>query len=258
MNVGCVFDSFNDSPSGTSIVFFFPKCNLRCPYCYNKTVVESDTIENGLSIERAKSEILKCKRKKPNSDKYYFSRDWMILSGGECTFYEKEVNELIDVSKSIGQKVGIYSNGVSEKSQNMIKVLLGQEKLDFLNIDFKVPVSTSIPFKIYSLKFLKFIKFLIDYSKKHQNFILRFATVAVKQFFEIENYFEKISKELKDCGFYKSNNLEWKISAYHCDDYSTLIDPTFTKRNSYINKNDIHQYFKNIIETFEGNIRIYE
>lgn len=258
MNIGCVFDSFNDSPSGTSIVFFFPKCNLRCPYCYNKTVVESDTVEGGLTIEKAKSEIIKCRRKKPSLNSYYFSRDWMILSGGECTFYEKEINELIDTSKSIGQKVGIYSNGVTEKSQQVIKKLLKQNKIDFLNIDYKVPVDTENSFKIYSENFLKFVKFLIDYSKSNADFILRFSTVAVKQFFEVENYFEKISKELKDCGFYKSDNLSWKISAYHCDDYSTLIDPTFTKRNSYINKADIFQYFKNITENFEGNILIYE
>ena len=259
MKIGCVYDSFTDSPNGVSIVFFFPKCNLRCPYCYNKSVVLSSSIEDGVTMEKAIEEIRKCKRKKHNSADYYFSREWMILTGGECTFYKKEVNDLINASKSIGQKTGIYSNGVSNYSQEVIVDLLKENKLDFLNIDYKVPVNTdNKEFSIYNLKFLNFVKFLIDYKKHNPNFILRFSTIAVKQFMVYENYFEKIASELQECGFDNIENLEWKITAYHCDDYSNLMNETFTTRNSYINKTDIHNYFKNITNTFRGTIKIYE
>lgn len=260
MKVGCIYNSFTDSPSGISITFFFPGCNLRCPYCYNKSLVElpgNQELENGLTIEESIKEIKKCLRRK------VLTREWSIFSGGECTLYENELTTLINASKEIGQKTGIYSNCTLHKSRKFLLDLIYNNKLDFLNVDYKIPVEwgkfkiNEIEYdKLYDSSFYSFIRELINYASINQNFTLRFSTVAVKQLFAFENYFESIKKELNSSGMKKADNISWRISQFHCDDYSNIMDKSFTKRNSYIPKADIKNILKDLKKDCDWNIEV--
>lgn len=262
MRIGCIYNSFTDSPSGIAIVFFFPRCSMRCPYCYNKSLVElpaNSEMESGIDIPKALQEIHKCLRKGPNGQ--FLTRDWSIYSGGECTLYEKEMRILIDESKKIGQKVGIYSNGKLPESRKFLLDLIQEGKIDFLNIDFKVPISwkdftiNDIQYKnVYNDGFKLFLKKLIQIAKNNPNFTLRFATVAVKQLLSLGNYFEDIKQELLEVGFCNLPNISWRIAQFTCDDYSNIIDDKFTKRNSYIAKDKMRNIIKELKKDIDWNI----
>ena len=41
-----------DFPGRVASAFFLSGCNLRCPYCYNKQLVENSSSENYVSIQQ--------------------------------------------------------------------------------------------------------------------------------------------------------------------------------------------------------------
>lgn len=103
-----------------STIFWFPKCNMRCAYCYNKDVVFGKAkITTGEALTFLKKRAGKL--------------DAVVLSGGECTLckylpcFAREI-------KALGYKIKMDSNATNPK---MIREMVEDGLVDFISLDYK-------------------------------------------------------------------------------------------------------------------------
>ena len=117
--------SLVDYSGKVSSVFFFPVCNLRCPWCHNGDLILGD--EEGLvDLEEGLAHL--AKRKKVLGG--------VVLSGGEPSLYEG-LPCLIEEIKNIGLPVKLDTNGMNPA---MLEKLFGREESrpDFIALDLKI------------------------------------------------------------------------------------------------------------------------
>jgi pyruvate formate lyase activating enzyme len=122
---GFVDTSFSDWDGKVSSVIFLPRCNLRCPFCYNKNLVLCP--ENMPAIPQEKIEnYLKMNRK---------WIDGVVLTGGEPSLHWN-LPLLCEEMKEIGLKVKVDTNGTNPA---MIRKLIKKQCVDFVALDLKAP-----------------------------------------------------------------------------------------------------------------------
>ncbi len=196
-----------------SAVFWFPSCNMRCPYCHNPDIVYGKAnITKKEALEFLKTRIGKLEA--------------VVFSGGECTLFKDLPNFIKDV-KELGFLVKIDTNGTNPK---MIEELVEKELVDFISLDFKAPKEKYQKItkdKNYE-NFLETLKILIE---KDANFELR---TTVHTDLLDENDINNIIQTLKDLGFDK----RYYIQNYHHQDV-TLSDMPPQKKVLDIDKIDI-------------------
>ena len=220
LTLGYVGNSFSDSPYGTAKVFFFPGCNKRCGYCYNSSVVYGK-IENGIKFSDALKEVAACKQTREDG-KTFLTNDWIILSGGECTLYPDHCKALIDEANKIGIGVGIYTNGVLGD----VVMQLRNYGLQYIHLDIKDEnFNTALVEKL-----------------NHTLVLTSYATVLVKQTFPNVETFSKLRDKLFETGYKPSSFNTWTLNAFSDNDgQATMLDPTYTKATSFIDKKTAYQ-----------------
>ncbi len=97
-------------------------CNMRCDYCYNKSIVFSESGEMSLN------DVLFFLRKRVGL------LDGVVLSGGEAT--EHNLIPFCKEVKRLGFLIKLDTNGTNFKE---IKTLLKLKLLDFIALDYKAP-----------------------------------------------------------------------------------------------------------------------
>lgn len=112
-----------DWQGNVCMVIFFAGCDFRCPYCYNKDLVEfkEDSLKD---LKEVKQEIAK------NTPFI----DAVLFSGGEACLQRQALLSLARFAKEQGLKVGIETNGSKPYS---IQSLLNEKLLDFVGMDLK-------------------------------------------------------------------------------------------------------------------------
>ena len=111
-----------DFKNHLSCIFWFTQCNMRCPYCYNKKVVEGEGIfNNEYLLNFLKSRVNKL--------------DGVVLSGGECTFYQ-DLKILCHEIKKLGFDIKIDTNGLNTE---ILRDLIDNYLVDFIALDYKAP-----------------------------------------------------------------------------------------------------------------------
>ncbi len=194
-----------------SAVFWFPSCNMRCPYCHNPDIVYGKAnITKKEALEFLKTRVGKLEA--------------VVFSGGECTLFKDLPNFIKDV-KELGFLVKIDTNGTNPK---MIEELVEKELVDFISLDFKAPKEKYQKItkdKNYE-KFLETLKILIE---KDANFELR---TTVHTDLLDENDINSIIQTIKDLGFDK----RYYIQNYHHQEI-TLGD--MPQQNRVLNTNKI-------------------
>lgn len=115
-----------DYPDKVACTIFLPKCNFRCPYCYNRDLVMNpeklETIPEDEFLDFLK------KRKK--------WLDGVCITGGEPCL-DKELPMLISKIKELGYFVKLDTNGFNPE---MLKVLLDKKLVDYIAMDIKGPL----------------------------------------------------------------------------------------------------------------------
>ena len=111
-----------DYPKHLACIFWFAKCNMACPYCYNPQIVKGDGLIN---IEEALQFLHSRKGR----------LDGVVLSGGECTLYPK-LEELCQAIKALDFKIKIDTNG---SNPTLIQRLIEQNLIDYVALDYKAP-----------------------------------------------------------------------------------------------------------------------
>jgi len=115
-----------DFPGEVACTVFLPKCNFRCPYCYNAALVFGQ--ETGASIpENELFDFL---------DKRKGLLDGVCITGGEPTLYA-ELSEFCKKLKEKGFLVKLDTNGTNPE---MLRKLIGKKLVDYIAMDIKAPL----------------------------------------------------------------------------------------------------------------------
>lgn len=111
-----------DYPNHLACIVWFSGCNMRCDYCYNKSIVYARTgkysYEDVLDFLKSRIDLL----------------DAVVLSGGEATSHD--LVEFCQAIKELGFKIKLDTNGTY---YNNVKELLELDLLDYVALDYKAP-----------------------------------------------------------------------------------------------------------------------
>ncbi|MCF6172588.1 MAG: anaerobic ribonucleoside-triphosphate reductase activating protein [Campylobacteraceae bacterium] len=112
-----------DFPQNLASIFWFCKCNMRCPYCYNAPIVFGD---GSIDLKTA-LDFLKTRQNKLTG---------VVLSGGECTLYPN-LKAFCKEIKNLNFKIKIDTNGTNPK---LVKELVCEKLIDYIALDYKAPL----------------------------------------------------------------------------------------------------------------------
>lgn len=112
-----------DFPNHLSAILFYNGCNLRCPYCYNPSLVKN---EIGVIDSEEIISFLKNRQGK---------LDGIVFSGGECTIWGSKLLDDIKAVKEMRYKVKLDTNGIN--CQFVIDAI-NEGLIDYVALDIKV------------------------------------------------------------------------------------------------------------------------
>lgn len=115
-----------DWPGKIAAMVFTPRCNFRCPFCYNIELV-LDSKELSEIPEKQIIEHLTSKKK---------WLDGVVISGGETTLWPGLVDFCRKIKK-LGFKIQLQTNG---SNPQVLKKLIAQKLIDCIAMDIKGPL----------------------------------------------------------------------------------------------------------------------
>ncbi len=114
-----------DYPGLVACTLFVDKCNFRCPFCQNATLVLEE--EKNVISEREVLEFLN-KRKKVLQG--------ICITGGEPTLHT-ELKEFLPKVKELGYKIKLDTNG---SRPDFVRELIDSKLIDYVAMDIKAPL----------------------------------------------------------------------------------------------------------------------
>lgn len=111
-----------DYPHHLASIFWFAKCNMACPYCYNPQIVRDNgniTLDEALQFLQSRQGRL----------------DSVVLSGGECTLYP-HLEAFCEAIKDLEYKIKIDTNG---SNPTLLRTLIENNLVDYIALDYKAP-----------------------------------------------------------------------------------------------------------------------
>ena len=117
-----------DYPQKLAAIIFTSGCNMRCPFCYNPSLVIPEAIEkSGFIPEEDVVGFLK-KRKK------YL--DGVVLTGGEPAM-QPDVKNFCRKLKKLGYSIKFDTNGLLP---DLLSDLISEKLIDYIAMDIKGPM----------------------------------------------------------------------------------------------------------------------
>lgn len=117
-----------DYPRKISAVVFLQGCNLRCRYCYNRSLLCSKADKGTeISFENLVSFL----------EKRRGFLESVVFSGGEPCL-QRGLKEAMCLVADMGYKVGLHTNGFYT---DVLTEIIEKKLADFIAIDFKAPFS---------------------------------------------------------------------------------------------------------------------
>lgn len=188
-------------------VIFLPKCNFRCPFCYNSTLVLHPERVETISFERVKDYL---KRR----------RDWIdgvCITGGEPMLHS-DLPDLCSKLKETSFMVKVDTNGTNPM---MVKELMDRGLIDYIAVDIKAPLTIEKYSKatgINAEKLLGKVKETIRILLKSK-IDYEFRTTVVPKLHQEEDIRE-ICEGIKGCRKYVLQKFDVSLG-------KTTIDPEF-------------------------------
>jgi len=202
---GFVDVSFSDWDGKISSVVFLPRCNLRCPFCYNKTLVLDSEIMPTIARERI-MKYLEANRK---------WIDGVVITGGEPTTH-RDLPNLCGELKRIDYQIKIDTNGTNP---TMMQNLIENHLVNYIALDLKAPLSETRYHKASGVNPAVFldrvkaaIQILLDEKVDYE-----FRTTLVPKLHRRKDV-EKICQAIKGCKKYALQNFKSDVET---------IDPRF-------------------------------
>jgi len=124
MNIGGLQKtSLLDYPNTISAIIWTVGCNFKCPFCYNKNLVEGKaeliSEEEILSFLKLRKGML----------------DGLVISGGEPLLQE-DIVDFTKKVKDLGYSIKIDTNGMYPEK---LKELIDKKLVDYVSMDVKAP-----------------------------------------------------------------------------------------------------------------------
>lgn len=190
-----------DYPGEVASVVFTPRCNLRCPYCHNSSLVLSDENDPDLlPLDEIKSFLADRAR----------LIGGVVITGGEPLLHE-DLGDLISYIHSLDLKVKIDTNG------------LFPERLAVLDADYIAMDIKTSPEHYYLLglqgdrgKLIKSVEYIISSGIPHE-----FRTTVVE---DIVN-----EEDIRKTAPYLKGAEHWFFTPFRPGD---TLDPSYSKRQA--------------------------
>lgn len=195
---GFVGISLSDWDGKVSSVIFLPNCNMRCPFCYNKSLVlypermatdEQGLIENYLENNRQWI-------------------DGVVITGGEPTLHT-DLPLLCEKIKKMGFLVKLDTNGTNP---TMLNRLMEKQLADYVALDVKAPLTEkaySAACRFNAAPFLEKIKETIQLLL-NGNVDYEFRTTVVPTLHQTEDI-EKICQTINGSKKYALQNFKSEV-----------------------------------------------
>jgi pyruvate formate lyase activating enzyme len=116
-----------DFPNQVACTLFLPKCDFRCPFCYNASLVfDRDT---GVCISEDEALDFLAERKG--------FLDGVCVTGGEPTLHPGLIG-FCEKAKKIGLLVKLDTNG---SNPDVLQLLIAAKAVDYIAMDIKAPLA---------------------------------------------------------------------------------------------------------------------
>ncbi len=118
-----------DYPQKVAAIVFTSGCNLRCPFCYNPSLVLPQLIKKSNLL--ADTELFKFLKKRRNF------LDGLVITGGEPTV-QTDLVDFCQRVKKLGYAIKLDTNGFSPQ---ILDELIKNRLIDYIAMDIKAPLS---------------------------------------------------------------------------------------------------------------------
>jgi pyruvate formate lyase activating enzyme len=196
-----------DYPDHLACIFWFAKCNMRCPYCYNANIVHGEgKYTNGELLDFLKTRVHRL--------------DGVVLSGGECTL-NPNIVELCEEIKELGFKIKIDTNGLNP---DVLRELIDFSLIDFIALDYKAPAKKfkDITKNASIEKFYKTLDMLID--KKFPFEVRTTVHTELLNENDINEIIEDLDHRKYDGTYYLQNYLHVEDTMEKLPEYSKPLN----------------------------------
>jgi len=190
--------SLSDWDGKVSSVIFLPGCNMRCPFCYNKSLVLRHEKMPTVSHEQVEN-YLETNRKWV---------DGVVITGGEPTLH-KDLPLLCEKIRKIGFKVKVDTNGTNSA---MIRGLIGKQVVDYVALDVKAPLTERKYSHVCGVNTVSFLDKIMETVQLLLSDVVEyeFRTTMVPTLHQVEDV-EKICQTIKGCKKYVLQNFKSEV-----------------------------------------------
>jgi len=197
-----------------SSVVFLAGCNLRCPFCYNATLVLHPEKLPTILFEQIEDHLKKRKG----------WIDGIVITGGEPTIHN-DLPNLCEKIKKLGFLVKVDTNGTNPM---MIEELIKRKLVDYVAMDVKAPLTKEKHFGACGVN----MENLLEKIEKTIDLLLKaeveyeFRTTVVPDLHEKQDV-EEICQRIKGCRKYVIQNYKGNAET---------IDPKFKNSKPFQEK----------------------
>ena len=183
-----------DFPRHVSCTVFIGKCNFKCPFCYNSSLISED-YDDYISEEFLFSFLEKRKG----------ILDGVAITGGEPLLH-KEVKDLIIKIKRLGFLVKLDTNG---SNPNLLQELIDENLVDYVAMDMKnsyakYHLTTGVKIDVKTIQ--KSVEILLKNKVDYE-----FRTTVSKPLHNLED-FKQIGEQIKGAKRYFIQNYQYQDS----------------------------------------------
>jgi len=214
--------SLLDYPKYVSAIIWTVGCNFRCPFCYNKDLVEGN-VEN-----ISKDYILNFLEKRKNM------LDGLVITGGE-PFLQDDLSDFVSKVKKIGLLVKIDTNGTSPVK---LKNFIDNKIVDYIAMDVKAPKEKYDKLAGVKVK-ISNIEKSVDIIKK-SDIDYEFRTTIIPGFLD--------KKDIIDISRWLNNSKKYYIQQFKSN--VNLISGKLERKNPY-SKEELLDILDEIKDCFE-------
>jgi len=197
-----------------SSVLFLAGCNMRCPFCYNTTLVLHPEKLPTIPFEQIENRLKK-------------SRGWIdgiVITGGEPTIHS-DLPNLCQKIKKLDFLVKVDTNGTNPL---MIKELVNRKLVEYIAMDIKAPTTKEKYFRVCGVNtenLLEEIKKTIDFLLKSE-IEYEFRTTVVPGLHDEQDIGE-VCQRIRGCRKYVIQNYKGDVET---------IDPKFKNLKPFLER----------------------